>query len=251
MRKKRLLRKGSHDRFFLIFAVTTAVYLGACGGPSSSEAKTDSKTEKLIREGRCRVLRTREANPLQCKVPRDCGVRPHVVDFWCLHGFCLPGCEEHWGNCNRDYLDGCETPIKHPVFCDGDERINPAYGTFASTFLDGVGTGPGRFDDMDFARAMDDQSDQLDKCYKEVLNHQPALESSLRYEFTLGENGKIIKTKLVKNDPGSDPLQACVANIIERLHFDPGPVGGSVTYKYRINFITDTTQTDARTDGGK
>jgi hypothetical protein len=230
------------DRCFsLRLSFVLAIFvISACGSTSTSNPNSiDPKTDKLIREGRCRVQpRPKFANPLQCSEKGDCGALPHVQDVRCLYGYCRVGCEEYWGDCNNDYRDGCETPIKRPYYCDGDPRIDPSYEAAADLFAEGPGIGPGRFDDHDFARGIEDQLPQLDKCYKDVLKKKPTLRALLIYKFTLNDDGRIA-AQLVKSrpDPGTEELQSCVADIIKNLYFSPGPVGGPVTYTYRVGFI--------------
>jgi TonB family protein len=224
-----ILQKGDLTRIFFAFAMIAAE---ACGSPSASEMR--NIYPKNIKP---RLLpRPVIANPLQCKVESDCGVLPHVADVRCLYGYCLVGCEQYWGNCNKDYRDGCETSIKRPCFCDGDPNINDNFEPSTGFFSDDLGVGPGRFNEHTFARGMDDQLPILDKCYKEALKKNPALGGRLVYKLTLGEDGRITAA-LLDGASGSYELQNCVAKLIKEVYFDPGPVGGSVTYTYRVIFV--------------
>lgn len=59
-----------------------------------------------------------------CSSDADCGIREHAKQVVCQHGaFCMAVCEDHWGDCNDDYRDGCEQSIEHRVYCKGDPRI--------------------------------------------------------------------------------------------------------------------------------
>jgi hypothetical protein len=160
----------------------------------------------------------------------------------CQHdGSCQTLCEKHWGDCNDDYRDGCETPIEHKVYCAGDPRIaeekvdhyNPPE---VSLHREGEEVGPGHFDGSQFTYRLECYLHALESCYRRVLATHPKLEAITFYDFTLGSDGRLIAPKLVQTNVDSSELRACVVTFAEAVRFEEGPRDGFVTFPYRVVF---------------
>jgi hypothetical protein len=157
-----------------------------------------------------------------------------------MGGRCITVCEDHWGDCNETYRDGCGLPIKDCVYCDGDPRIDELAQPIVGLFSNDEGSGPGHFDSSVFARGLGEQHARLTACYKALLKKLPDLHGLLLYRFTLDESGRISRMELVPGSAESQELERCVTEVVANVRFDHGPNGGTVAYLYRIAFALGT-----------
>lgn len=231
-------RKIYRSRSLVLTLALASLVAFACGNAPPSRCSYSDFNRMPCEKGQCRVFpKVKMANPIQCATASDCGIRPHTEDMMCISGgYCIAVCEDHWGNCNDDYRDGCETPIKHRLYCDGNPRINEVAEPMAGFFAEDEGVGPGRFDWRAFALGLGEHNPRLEKCYKKLLTTTTDLNGVIVYKFTLGESGRITSAKVVRNNTGSRQLEACVADVATNMCFDQGPKGGPITYTYRVVF---------------
>jgi len=54
--------------------------------------------------------------------------------------------------------------------------------------------------------------------------------------FTIQERGNVTDAKASENTTGSPAVADCVTRTISRFRFNPGPDGGSVTFRYPFVF---------------
>ena len=62
------------------------------------------------------------------------------------------------------------------------------------------------------------------------------LSGRMAVQFTIETNGRISSARAVDNATGNEALATCVTSVVRRLRWDPGPVGGSVTFGYPFIF---------------
>ena len=167
----------------------------------------------------------------------------------CDHaGYCHPDCEDHWGDCNNDYRDGCETQTKNRIYCDGDPRINQYFAPHVLVLSERTTSGPGRFDAAAFDRGLEAHRGSLQRCYERLLEKAPTVDGTLCYQFTL-ETGQIGQSKLIRNATNTNEttgkqLQACVLQFAAAVTYEDPPVGGPVAFDYCIEFIRGHFNTD-------
>lgn len=213
-------------------AACVALLAGSCGGQPPQRCALDLEPFRgVIRSGDDQPV-----DPPECAKNGDCGARPHA-EMTCFHDqSCMPLCQEHWGDCNHDYRDGCETPIKHPTYCDGDPRINASSPPSVTFFPEGEKEGPGQFYDASLDRSLGRSRPQLEECYQQVLASTPRLKAVMRYRLHLSEGGCVSGT-LIKSDVKSKELETCMARFLKSVRLQAVPEGGSVVYTYDVAFV--------------
>jgi TonB family protein len=72
-------------------------------------------------------------------------------------------------------------------------------------------------------------------CYLRELARDPSLQGTVNIEFRLIPEGSVVDVMVLENTV-SPAVGACVASVIDALHFSPGPVGGSILYRYPFVF---------------
>jgi hypothetical protein len=148
---------------------------------------------------------------------------------------CRAICESYWGDCNGDKSDGCETPIKHRLYCDGDPRATERTSPSVVFEVTGASWGPGKFD----LRAIDDALErgraELMSCYAEALASAPATEGTMAYALTLSEGG-CLQSKLLETSIHNPQLEECVARLFGAARFSRAPVGGPMSSRWDLSF---------------
>jgi hypothetical protein len=217
---------------FPFFLAALALHMVACGGAKPTNCLLPDAADQLDRPAWIRpAVPEAKVDPPQCSVNADCGERPHA-EMTCFHdASCMPVCEKHWGDCNRDYRDGCEEAIEHPVYCAGDPRIAEEASSkpLVEFSLREQSGGHGSFDAPTLRRGLARVEPQLLACYQGVLARAPELEGKLSYRLTLGERG-CIAAKLFAGDVRSQDLEACVLAALADVRLPAGPRGGTVTF---------------------
>lgn len=186
-----------------------------------------------------RILPAEEArlDPPECNVNADCGERAHA-EMTCFHdGSCMPICEAHWADCNHDYTDGCETPTKHPHYCDGDPRIEAEKRPSPDAMFVPVGSpeGPGKMSPAAFDRGLGVFDVDLMNCYSASLAKRPMLDGAFEFAITVTKSG-CLQWTLTNKDIDEPDLQHCVESIFARVRFGRAPKGGAVTFVYKAIF---------------
>ncbi|MEY4578713.1 MAG: hypothetical protein RL701_3416 [Pseudomonadota bacterium] len=196
---------------------------------------------------RGRILPSTEhiAEPVQCKTDVDCGLRAHAKTTLCHHaGFCVTHCEEHWGDCNDDYRDGCERPIAHTRYCDDDPRIHQYFPASVDFDPLGMATGPGHLDSTVLVVELDRHRPELAACYERSLTAATHAEAELSYLITINESGGVATYHQTRATIDSKQLNDCVSLFFNQLSFVPAPKGGSVTCHYRMLFMPGSYSSD-------
>jgi TonB family protein len=76
----------------------------------------------------------------------------------------------------------------------------------------------------------------IQRCYESELRNNPTLAGKVTVEFTIQERGNVTNAKATENSTGSSAVASCVTQTISRFRFNPGPEGGSVTFRYPFVF---------------
>jgi hypothetical protein len=207
----------------------------ACGGTSPPHTQRFT-----VYEWKPRILHSEEhqAGASECTNNADCGTHPHTKETLCYHfSFCMNICEDHWGDCNEDYRDGCEQSIDHRIYCAGDPRIGAYSPPTVATWADGPAEGHGHYNSLRMSRVLDHWLPGLQHCYEQVLATDPKLEATLSYKLTVGTSGRVVDAAFVQSDIESPALKVCMTRYLSALWFEPPPIGGPVTFPYRFLFI--------------
>lgn len=76
----------------------------------------------------------------------------------------------------------------------------------------------------------------ITRCYESELRKNPSLSGKVTVTFTIQQRGNVTDAKATENTTGSPAVAECVTRTISRFRFNPGPEGGSVTFRYPFVF---------------
>ncbi len=96
--------------------------------------------------------------------------------------------------------------------------------------------GSGEFSSEIVGAAMRRTDVALTTCYEALLRERRDLAGRIVVEFSIRMSGAVHEIVISANTTGSLRLATCICDTTARLHFDPGPVGGEVRYRYPYVF---------------
>ena len=96
--------------------------------------------------------------------------------------------------------------------------------------------GSGEFDAALVQRQIKQRLKSITRCYESELRTNPSLSGKVTVTFTIQERGNVTDAKASENTTGSPGVADCVTRTISRFRFNPGPDGGSVTFRYPFVF---------------
>lgn len=96
--------------------------------------------------------------------------------------------------------------------------------------------GAGEFDSALVVRQIKQRIKSITRCYESELRKNPSLAGKVQVEFTIQQRGNVTGAKATQNTTGSPAVAECVTRTISRFRFNPGPEGGSVTFRYPFVF---------------
>ncbi|MEM8608998.1 MAG: AgmX/PglI C-terminal domain-containing protein [Myxococcota bacterium] len=96
--------------------------------------------------------------------------------------------------------------------------------------------GSGEFDAALVQRQIKQRIKSITRCYESELRKNPSLAGKVTVTFTIQERGNVTGAKASENTTGSPAVADCVTRTISRFRFNPGPEGGSVTFRYPFVF---------------
>jgi len=96
--------------------------------------------------------------------------------------------------------------------------------------------GSGEFDAALVQRQIKQRLKSITRCYESELRKNPSLAGKVVVTFTIQERGNVTDAKVSENSTGSPGVADCVTRTISRFRFNPGPDGGSVTFRYPFVF---------------
>jgi TonB family protein len=96
--------------------------------------------------------------------------------------------------------------------------------------------GAGAFDAALVQRQIKQRLKSITRCYESELRKNPSLAGKVTVTFTIQERGNVTDARATENTTGSASVADCVTRTIRRFRFNPGPEGGSVTFRYPFVF---------------
>ncbi len=96
--------------------------------------------------------------------------------------------------------------------------------------------GRGEFDSALVQRQIKQRLKSITRCYESELRKNPSLAGKVTVTFTIQERGNVTDARASENTTGSAAVADCVTRAISRFRFNPGPDGGSVTFRYPFVF---------------
>jgi TonB family protein len=96
--------------------------------------------------------------------------------------------------------------------------------------------GSGEFDAGTVQRQIKQRLKSITRCYESELRKNPSLAGKVTVTFTIQERGNVTDARASENTTGSAAVADCVTRTIGRFRFNPGPEGGSVTFRYPFVF---------------
>ena len=96
--------------------------------------------------------------------------------------------------------------------------------------------GSGAFDAALVQRQIKQRIKSITRCYESELRRNPSLAGKVTVTFTIQQRGNVTGAKATENTTGSPAVADCVTRTIGRFRFNPGPEGGSVTFRYPFVF---------------
>ena len=96
--------------------------------------------------------------------------------------------------------------------------------------------GSGEFDAALVQQQIKQRLKSITRCYESELRKNPNLQGKVTVTFTIQERGNVTNARATENSTGSPGVADCVTRTIARFRFNPGPEGGSVTFRYPFVF---------------
>ncbi len=96
--------------------------------------------------------------------------------------------------------------------------------------------GSGEFDAATVQKQIRLRLKSITRCYESELRKNPSLAGKVTVTFTIQERGNVTDARASENTTGSPAVADCVTRAISRFRFNPGPAGGSVTFRYPFVF---------------
>jgi len=96
--------------------------------------------------------------------------------------------------------------------------------------------GSGEFDAAAVQKQIKLRLKSITRCYESELRKNPSLAGKVTVTFTIQERGNVTDARASENTTGSPSVASCVTRTISRFRFNPGPSGGSVTFRYPFVF---------------
>jgi TonB family protein len=232
-------------RIHHVFAAVVLSTLGGCGlvdggdDPATITLRTDLERAELYVDGRP-AGRLRDGRPLQLAPGR------HTLEAR-SGGRVLASVRRQVesGQKVEVRLDG-EEPAAAGAPGDGSELEPPASSDVGATPAPAAGrvrgtvqvgalaeqSGPGRIDPEVVARQIRVRRSTMARCYEDELRSDPTLGGRLTVRLRIEPRGTVTDVRATENATGSPAVARCVVSAIERLRFNPGPEGGSVSLVY-------------------
>jgi TonB family protein len=98
--------------------------------------------------------------------------------------------------------------------------------------------GSGTFEDAVTAREFKKRMRAVRLCYEQQLFKQVTLQGSVLGEFTIEPAGIVTHVRITGGSANNAALSDCVRETVKRFRYNPGPVGGTVSYRFSLSFTT-------------
>ena len=234
---------------------TTLVFAASCAAgpptaPSAPLPATPAAHPKTLNRHGIVVYKTKRVmrihgpekmiDPIECRTADDCGQRAHARKSWCEHdGSCHVTCEDYWGDCNKDYRDGCEVRIEHVFYCPNDPMLNhvdPPSISYSTGAVGGEAIVYQEGDERYGWQALEDRLEELIPCYDAVLDQNPKAEGFLDYAVTLDPKGRSTNVALTESSGKAvEGLRSCSEELL--MGFDFKEPRRSYLKQFEVRFI--------------
>ena len=97
-------------------------------------------------------------------------------------------------------------------------------------------TGRGFFDQRVVTAEVRRRLGAIRRCYEHTLGARGDVSGKVTTELTIQEAGNVTNVRTIENTTGTPRMAECVERTIRTLRFDPGPEGGSITFRYPFVF---------------
>jgi len=82
-------------------------------------------------------------------------------------------------------------------------------------------------------------TDRITLCYISVLREDPRAAGEININVTVGGDGKVITTNVVKNTFPDDRVGNCVAAVLREISFPANNQNKVVSFRYPIQFLSE------------
>ena len=96
--------------------------------------------------------------------------------------------------------------------------------------------GAGQFDQGQVTRRIRARRRAFQACYERSLRNNPTLRGKVTVQFSIQPTGTVSGARATENTTGDAGMASCVVGVVRRLRWNPGPEGGSVSYRYPFVF---------------
>lgn len=97
-------------------------------------------------------------------------------------------------------------------------------------------SGGGVFDSDLVVRQLRVRQFAIQRCYERLLADNPRLSGRVIVRFSIQPSGVVTDATATENSTASPAVADCVLTVVRGLRFNPGPVGGAVTYSFPFEF---------------
>jgi hypothetical protein len=174
----------------------------------------------------CRWYRGEPLAVPECRVPEDCGQPSNTYGMQCIFGGrCVPVCEAYWGDCNKDYRDGCEQAIDDSYYCPGDPRIGAVAGPAVVFFVRDPSPPSVEGQRQHLTRSLAAQIADLQACYRAALASNPTLAGSSGYRLLFSDAGSVLTAQQLELGPDDHGLTRCTEHALRAARIAEQHVG--------------------------
>jgi TonB family protein len=85
-------------------------------------------------------------------------------------------------------------------------------------------------------KVIQDHRSQIRTCYESLLNQYPNLGGKVQVQFTIGEAGQVLRSKVAQSSASNGQLEQCVASRVRLWQFPKPKGGGQVVVSYPFIF---------------
>jgi hypothetical protein len=201
--------------FLALAFLLSSACIGAARAPTAQGAHSEC-------QGDCRLYRGEPLTHPECRVPEDCGGPPHTQTMQCISGGrCQPVCEHYWGDCDRNFRNGCEQSIADRHYCPGDARIGARSDPSVAFFIREERTKDADTDRHVLARSLAAQTTELERCYRSALTVKPQLGGEAAYRLIFSERGRAESVERLETGPDDQRLMQCAEHAVSAATIDP------------------------------
>jgi TonB family protein len=85
-------------------------------------------------------------------------------------------------------------------------------------------------------KVIQDHRSQIRTCYESLLNQFPSLSGKVQVQFTIGEGGQVLLSKVAQSSASNGQLEQCVSSRVRLWQFPKPKGGGTVVVSYPFIF---------------